>query len=339
MNKRIAVVGGGFFSQFHYDAWARLDVDVVGVCDLDLATASERAGTFPGCTAYDDVQKMLADQSPDLLDIVTPPTTHLAIIRQAIETGIPVICQKPFCAGLDGAIEAADLMEASGIPIIVHENFRFQPWYAEIKSHLKKAALGDVYEGTFRLRPGDGQGPEAYLGRQPYFQQMPRFLVHETLVHIIDVFRYLFGDVASVYADLRQLNPVIAGEDAGIIVLSFTDGRRAVIDGNRLVDHIAENRRLVMGDMWIEGSNGVIRLNGDGALFERPHDSNSETEISYDWQNVGFGGDCVYHLNKHVLDCLATGDTPMNTAPAYVNNLRIVEAVYASSDVGRRIEL
>ena len=339
MTKRIAVVGGGFFSQFHYDAWARLNVDVVGVCDLDIAVAQTRAETFPDCVAYDDVARMLSEQKPDLLDIVTPPASHLAIIRKTIEAGIPVICQKPFCGGIEGATEAADLMVQSGVPIVVHENFRFQPWYSEIKSQLGNGVLGDVYEGTFRLRPGDGQGPDAYLSRQPYFQKMPRFLVHETLVHIIDVFRYLFGDVASVYADLRQLNPAIAGEDAGVIILTFVDGRRAVIDGNRLVDHVAENRRLVMGDMWIEGSDAVIRLNGDGALFERAHDSNTETAISYRWQNVGFGGDCVYRLNAHVLDCLAAGTTPMNTAPEYIKNLQIVEAVYRSNDDGARIDL
>lgn len=339
MTKRIAVVGGGFFSQFHYDAWARLDVEVVGVCDLDLSVAQTRAASYPNCTAYDDVAKMLTAQSPDLLDIVTPPATHLSIITQAIEAGVPVICQKPFCGGIEGATEAAGLMDVSGIPIIVHENFRFQPWYGKIKSQLDDGALGDVYEGTFRLRPGDGQGPDAYLARQPYFQHMPRFLVHETLVHIIDVFRYLFGNVTSVYADLRQLNPAISGEDAGVIILTFADDRRAVIDGNRLVDHVAENRRLVMGDMWIEGSDRVIRLSGDGELYERPHDSNTETQIIYDWHNTGFGGDCVYLLNKHVLECLDAGTTPMNTAPAYIDNLRIVEAVYQSNDIGARIDL
>lgn len=339
MTKRIAVIGGGFFSQFHYDAWARLDVDVVGVCDLDISVAETRAATYPNCRAYDDLGHMLSEQSPDLLDIVTPPTTHLEIIKQAIDAGVAVICQKPFCGGIKGATEAAALMEKSGIPIVVHENFRFQPWYGEIKAKLDTDVLGDVYEGTFRLRPGDGQGPDAYLARQPYFQQMPRFLVHETLVHVIDVFRYLFGDVASVYADLRQLNPVIAGEDAGVIVLTFADGRRAVINGNRLVDHVAENRRLVMGDMWIEGSDGVLRLNGDGGLFARAHDSNTEAEISYDWQNVGFGGDCVYRLNKHVLECLDDGTQPMNTAIAYLDNLRIVEAVYQSSDIGSKLAL
>ena len=54
---------------------------------------------------------------------------------------------------------------------------------------------------TFRLRTGDGQGPDAYLSRQPYFQKMEHFLVHETAVHWIDTFRFLLGDINAVYAD------------------------------------------------------------------------------------------------------------------------------------------
>ena len=52
-------------------------------------------------------------------------------------------------------------------------------------------------------------------------------------MHLIDVFRALFGDVSHVFADLRRLNPAIKGEDAGVIILSFKNGKRAVIDGNR----------------------------------------------------------------------------------------------------------
>ena len=48
---------------------------------------------------------------------------------------------------------------------------------------------------AFRLRPGDGQGPRAYLDRQPYFQTMPRLLVVETAIHWIDTFRFLMGEV------------------------------------------------------------------------------------------------------------------------------------------------
>ena len=133
---------------------------------------------------------------------------------------------------------------------------------------------------------------------------MPRFLVHETLVHIIDVFRYLLGEPTYVFADLRRLNPAIKGEDAGLVVLGFEGGVRALIDGNRLVDHAAENRRLTMGEMWLEGADAVVRLDGDGALYLRPHGENTETPLSYEWQNTGYGGDCVYLLCAGVLAAL-----------------------------------
>lgn len=112
-----------------------------------------------------------------------------------------------------------------------------------------------MYQVTFRLRPGDGKGPDAYLERQPYFQTMEKFLVHETAIHLIDVFRFLLAEEPSaVYAALRRLNPAIAGEDAGMMLFDFPSGARAVFDGNRLADHKAENRRLTMGEMVIEGS-------------------------------------------------------------------------------------
>ncbi len=338
MTMRIAVAGTGFFSQFHFDAWARLDVEVVGICSLDAPSAASVAAQFPGCQVFDDFVAMVAATRPDLIDIVTPPSTHLDFIRIALAAGIPVICQKPFCGGLVGATEAAALAAQTGVPLIVHENFRYMPWYSEIKHALDTGALGAVYQGTFRLRPGDGQGPDAYLARQPYFQDMPRFLVHETLVHIIDVFRYLLGEPTYVFADLRRLNPAIKGEDAGLVVLGFEGGVRALIDGNRLVDHAAENRRLTMGEMWLEGADAVVRLDGDGALYLRPHGENTETPLSYEWQNTGYGGDCVYLLCAGVLAALSEGRTPMNTADQYLKNLRIVDAVYRSAEQGRRID-
>ncbi|MEC7204614.1 MAG: Gfo/Idh/MocA family oxidoreductase, partial [Pseudomonadota bacterium] len=93
---------------------------------------------------------------------------------------------------------------------------------------------------------------------------MERFLVHETAIHFVDVFRFLMGEVETVYADLTRFNPAIAGEDSGYIVFQFRNGARGLFDGNRLVDHAAENRRLTMGDMLIEGSHAVLRLDGDG---------------------------------------------------------------------------
>jgi predicted dehydrogenase len=62
---------------------------------------------------------------------------------------------------------------------MVHENFRFQPWHREIKRLLVQDSIGDrLHSLTFRSRPGDGWGERAYLDRQPYFRDMPRFLIY-----------------------------------------------------------------------------------------------------------------------------------------------------------------
>jgi predicted dehydrogenase len=194
--------------------------------------------------------------------------------------------------------------------------------------------LGEVYQGSFRLRPGDGQGNEAYLNRQPYFQQMDRFLIHETGVHWIDTFRYLFGEVASVFAQLRRLNPVIAGEDSGLVIFNFTSGVQAVFDGNRLADHKADNRRLTMGEMTIEGARGVLSLSGDGDIAFRQNGDNCTQAIDYPWQNINFGGDCVYLLQRHVVDSWLAGKAFANTGRDYLKNLEIERAIYQSADQG-----
>ena len=260
-------------------------------------------------------------------------------IRTAAAHKVPIICQKPFCQNLQEAKEAIAVCDKAGVLLVVHENFRFQPWHQQAKAVIEADELGDLYQASFRLRPGDGQGPGAYLDRQPYFQKMERFLVHETAIHLIDVFRFLFGEVEGVYARLERLNPAIAGEDAGIILLDFKSGTRGLFDGNRLADHVADNRRLTMGEMLVEGSKAALRLDGNGKLFLRRHGHNEEQEVAYAWENRGFGGDCVHRLQRHVVDHLMGGGPVMNRASDYLANLRIEEAVYDSHREGRRLRL
>jgi predicted dehydrogenase len=260
---KVAVAGAGYFGRFHHEAWARLDrVELAAVCDLDWAALDAVEGEYR-VPVYSDAALMLDEVQPDLLDIATPPPTHLPLIRLAMERGIAVVCQKPFCTSAEEAAEAVRLSSEARRFICVHENFRFQPWYRKVKQVLDDGVLGDIYQVTFRLRPGDGQGPDAYLSRQPYFQKMERFLVHETGVHWIDTFRYLFGNPSAVFADLRKLNPVIAGEDAGMMIFDLPGGVRGVLDANRLADHAADNLRRTMGEMLVEGSAGSLRLDGD----------------------------------------------------------------------------
>ena len=203
---------------------------------------------------------------------------------------------------------------------------------------MEAGAIGEVLNATFRLRPGDGQGPEAYLDRQPYYQVMPRFLVHETAVHWVDTFAYLFGPAEAVYADLRRINPVIAGEDAGHVI--FEHGPvRARVDGNRHLDHVADNLRRTMGEALIEGTRGGWALSGDGAVTRRGFGSDvAETVFGPDtWD--GFGGDCVHALQSHVVGAMTGGTALENEARDYLRVIAVKDAIYASAAAGRKIVL
>lgn len=333
---KVACVGAGYFSQFHYASWALMEVvDLAASCNRDIAKAEAT-----GLPAYDDLGQMLAEVQPDLLDIILPPIAHAENIRIALAAGVKtLICQKPFCRSLAEAKEMVALAADAGAQIIVHENFRFQPWYRAMKTALQDGVIGDIQQFTFRLRPGDGQGADAYLARQPYFREMPRFLVHETAVHWVDTFRYLLGEPEAVYADLRRVNPVIKGEDAGYILFDHPGGVRALFDGNRNLDHSADNHRRTMGEAWAEGSEGTLTLRGDGSIWHRKFGTQAETCLlaADTWE--GFGGNCVHHLQSHVISGLLLQTPVENDAASYLKVIEVEEAIYRSAEAGRKVKL
>ncbi len=333
---KVAVIGAGYFAQFHHEAWRRHPrTSLVAVVDRDAGKAAAS-----GADAFADIDTMIAAARPDIVDIATPPDTHLTMIGAAIEHGVgTIVCQKPFCGDHATACKAAALADAAGVALIVHENFRFQPWYRTMREMIASGLVGPVRNLTFRLRPGDGQGADAYLARQPYFQDMPRFLFHETGVHWIDTFRFLLGEPDWVYADARRLNDAIAGEDAGLFLFGYDNGARAMFDGNRLLDHVAENRRLTMGECTLEGDNGEVRLMGNGSLHHRQYGTNTWDQVSDPVTGDGFGGDCVYALQSHIVAGVLDGTEIENRAADYIRNMWIEEQVYASIERGARIPL
>lgn len=336
MTLRVACLGAGYFAQFHHDGWQRLsEATLVGVADQNLARA--KATGYP---AFSDLSAMLSATEPDILDIVVPPAAHVSAIQTALAHGVKtIICQKPFCGNLEDAAAITSAANATGATLIVHENFRFQPWFRAVKSAISDGAIGTPLQATWRLRPGDGQGPDAYLARQAYFQTMPRFLIHETGVHYIDVFRYLFDNPTDVYADLRKVNPVIAGEDAGYVTFDHPTGVRCVLDANRCLDHSATNTRCTMGEGLFEGTDGTLTIQGDGSVHLREFGSVYLQMILPSNQSPNFGGDCTYNLQAHVLGSFF-GKVPLeNTAEDYLYVLQIADAIYRSAGQGRKVKL
>ena len=336
---RIAIVGTGYFSKFHFDAWIRLGVNIVAICSLKENEAIYFSKKFDNCSIYSNFKKMIDEIDLHFVDIIIPPKDHLKFIKIAANKNVNIICQKPFTNSYSEALEAVNFTNKNNVLLIVHENFRFQPWYLKIKKILANNSLGELYQVYFRMRPGDGQGKGAYLKRQPYFQKMEKFLIHETAIHFIDVFRLLFGEIETVFANLSKLNKHINGEDAGYIIFNFKNGVRGIFDGNRLSDHIAIDRRLTIGEMMIEGSKGTLRLNGNGELFKRKFGSNKEFKIIYKWEKKGFAGDSVFKCQSHILDHYIKGKVLFNSAIDYLENLKIEKYIYKSNSMGKILKI
>jgi predicted dehydrogenase len=332
-------IGAGYFSHYHYAAWSRIpQIAITALHDRDRAKAEGVAAQYKIPHVYASVEEMLDREQPDFVDIITPPPTHLAFVRAAADRGIHVICQKPLAPTYAECVALVEVTRNAGVRLMVHENFRWQPWHREIKRLLDDNVLGEPFSLYFRSRPGDGWAEDAYLARQPFFRDYPRLLLYETGIHFIDTFRYLLGEVESVYARLRRLNPVIRGEDSGHVVLGFASGATAIWDANRYNENEARDPRLTFGEMRLDGSKGHVELDNDGALTIKPLGQPSYRH-AYPCERRGFGGDCVYALQRHFVDCMLDG-APFAVAPEdYLKSVQVMEACYASAAAGEVIRL
>lgn len=327
-----ACVGAGYFSRFQYEAWSRItDVKIVALCNRDMEKGVAMAEEFNIEKVYSTVEEMLDKEKPDFIDIITPPETHLEFCSLAIERNIPVICQKPLAPTLQESATIVAMAKSKNVPFMVHENFRFQPWYREIKSLLRQQLIGDkLFSVSFRMRMGDGWGQDAYLDRQPYFRKMPRLLVYETGIHFIDTFRYLFGEIHLVYAQLRKLNPVIEGEDCGIIHFHFENDMQGIWDANRYNETNNDNPRYTFGEMLVEGNGGSIRLYHDGTITIQRLGKKEEVH-SYYHNKQNFAGDCVFATQQYFISSLIN-NLPFETSGLdYLRNIAVQEAVYESN--------
>ncbi|MEP4198550.1 MAG: Gfo/Idh/MocA family oxidoreductase [Aliishimia sp.] len=335
---KVAVVGLGYFSAFHIAAWQKINaVRLVSATDPDPKRRVWAADKFGLAVA--DSLKCVLENAPDIIDIVAPPAAHAGVIRASLAQGRTLICQKPFCTSLTEADAVTREARKAGTRIIIHENFRFQPWYRAMQGVIISGELGEIYAARFALRPGDGRGENAYLGRQPAFQTMPKLLIHETGVHFIDLFRWLLGDVVSVYADLRRLNPVIKGEDAGLLVMEHATGARSTFDGNRLSDHVSDNPRRTMGEMVIEGEKGTLSLDGAGRVWKRDFGAQDAIAVDLPFRpDDSFGGGCVAALIRHVVEALQGKCAFENEASAYLPVIALTDLAYASDAAGRKLK-
>ena len=333
---RGVIVGAGYFSRFQYEAWNRIpEVEIVANCNRSVDKAEAFAEEFgiPKSYPVDQFREMLETEKPDFVDIITPPETHHELCEIAAKAGVIIICQKPLAPTWEETLELAELVESSGVRCMVHENWRWQPWYREIKNLIDDDAIGEVFHCNVHTRLGDGWGEDAYLARQPFFREYERLFVFETGVHFLDTFRFLFGEVASIYAHTAQRNPVIKGEDSALVICHCESGVTAVLDANRYNESEADNPRYTFGTVRIEGSKGHLELSLDGSIRIKKLGEESYLH-DYSPSKDGFAGDCVYNTQRHFVDTLLNDGEFESTVSDYLQSVMLVEMAYHSASEG-----
>lgn len=328
------LVGTGFFSQFHIEAWKRLpNISMVAVCGLDAHEVLAFSQKWSIPNVYTSFEEALEQEKPDFVDIITPPATHLSLVQQAAQRGVDIICQKPIAPSLTEAQALVSLAEKYQVRLMVHENFRFQPWHRELKKLLDSGVVGNqIYSIYWRMRMGDGWQTDAYLARQPYFRDYPQLLVYETGVHLIDTLRYLTNsDVTGVMSRLHRRNPQIRGEDSGMVFLEFENKIEAILDMSRYNESSHHNPRYTFAEcLFIDTNGGTLRLFPNGSIEIQPLGL-PPTMHFYPHNDHGFAGDCVFACQQHFVDSLLSHQPFETSGKAYLKNLEIQEQIYAKS--------
>ncbi len=334
---RGGMIGCGFFAMNHLNGWAGVEgAEIVALCDRDPARLAEAARRFGIARTYADAGEMLAAEGLDFVDIATTVPSHRPLVELAAGAGVHMVCQKPFADSMADARAMVAAAEAAGRTLMVHENFRWQSPIRRARDEM--AAIGRPFWGRVSFR----SGYDVYAN-QPYLATDERFIVQDLGIHVLDVARFLFGDVATLSATTQRVNPRVRGEDVATMLLAHEGGATSVVDcsySSRL-----PREQFPETLLEIEGSEGSLRL--DAGYRLTVHGGGETRVIDADppplpwaerpWHNMQ---ESVLNIERHFAECLAAGRAPETSGADNLRTLALVYAAYDSAaDGGRSIAM
>jgi predicted dehydrogenase len=233
----VALAGAGMISHYHLNAWRKLGdrVRIAAIADPDRARAAQRAAEFGIPAIHDGAAALFAADRIDALDVLSPRETHAAWVEVAAARGIAVLCQKPMTPTLAQSQALVRAVDAK-TRLMIHENWRFRPWYCELRRWIEAGALGDIAMARLSMINSgllpDRAGRRFALERQPFFRDEPRLLIAEGLIHQIDTVRYLCGPLRVVAARAARTVPDVVGETCADIFMETASGAPVTVTGN-----------------------------------------------------------------------------------------------------------
>ena len=334
MSYQFAIIGCGHIGQRHAEHTSK-QAQLMAVCDVIPERADAIAAEF-NCKAYYDIQQMLADVSPDVLNVCTPNYLHEAHTIAGLEAGCHVICEKPMAISVESCKRMIIAAGNAGKQIFVVKQNRYNPPVQMVKDLINHDQLGKLlqinancfwnrdsryYEGS------DWKGIKAKDGGILFTQ----------FSHFVDVLFYLAGPmkVVSGIANNFLHQGITDFEDSASFILQTLNN--SIISFNAST---CAHEKNMEGSISILAEKGSIRIGGQYMnTIDYANVSNVVLpKINLQQQNNQYGhyeGSMSNHhlMIQNVIDTLDGRSTAMTNAAEGLQVVELIEAMYQSLTV------
>ena len=334
---RFAVFGCGFWSEFQIAAWQEVGgIELVAVYNRTRSKAQAIADRFGVPAVYDDPEALLAGEQLDFVDIITDVETHCRFVELAAAGKLPVICQKPMAPDLATAERMAAVCRKGNVPLMIHENWRWQRPIRELRKALCESGVGRPFRGRVTFA-----NSFPVFANQPFLATLDQFILTDMGSHILDAARFLFGEASSLYCQTRRVTPNIKGEDVATVMMSM--GQDVTVTCEMSYASRVEHDRFPETHVFIECENGSVELAPDywlrvttaaGTTARRcpPH--------HYPWADPAY--DLVHasivDCNANLVAALRGTAVAETAAEDNLKTMRLVFGAYESARTGRSLE-
>jgi predicted dehydrogenase len=216
---RIAVLGAGLIGTEHVKFIQTLgSTELVAISDLSLAGGelAQKAGV----PFFSDFNQLLEDVRPEAAIVALPNPLHVPAALSCVRLGIPALVEKPLADTLPAALQLVDASEAAGVPVLVGHQRRHSPDIAAARNAVQQGRLGKLVaiNGIWFVRKHD-----SYFDAQWRREQGGGpFLIN--LIHDIDCFRFMCGEIESVQAMASSKLRGFPVEDTAALIMRFQSG-------------------------------------------------------------------------------------------------------------------
>ncbi|CAN7685844.1 inositol 2-dehydrogenase [Neorhizobium sp. LjRoot104] len=251
---RIGLLGAGRIGRVHaVNIAGHARSELVAVSDVNEEAAQSLASSY-GAKALSS-EAILEDASIDAVLIATSTDTHSTLIEDAARAGKAVLCEKPVDLSLQRAKACLAVASATGVPVMIGFNRRFDPNFARVKAALDAGEIGKpelLSITSFDPAPP----PVSYV-------KVSGGLFRDMMIHDFDMANFLMGDAPkTVHAvGTSIVDPEIgaAGDvDTAVVTLTYADGRIAVIKNSRRAVYGYDQRVELLGAEGLLSAANVL---------------------------------------------------------------------------------